>query len=71
MSKLERTELMEEMESAGDRTRDPVSCIKQDDFEVYLRIQTYQNTIQRPILKFLNRAKWVSTRDSIDIFKEF
>ena len=51
-----------------DRTTDPVSCIRLDDFEVLLRVQTYQNKIIRPMQKFLAKAKWVSTTKSIEIY---
>jgi hypothetical protein len=42
-----------------------------DDFEVYLRIQTYQNKILRQIQKFITKAKWISTAKNIEIFEGF
>ena len=42
-----------------------------DDFEVYLRIQTYQNKLLRPIQKFIARSKWVSTAKNMEVFKDF
>lgn len=44
---------------AHDRSKDPISCIRMDDFEVYLRIQTYKNKIMRPILKMITTGKWI------------
>lgn len=36
-------------DSLQDRTKDPVSCIRMDDFEVLLRVQTYQDIVMRPM----------------------
>jgi len=42
-----------------------------DDLEIYLRIQTYQNKITRPILKFIAKSKWLSTTRNIDIYRDY
>ena len=62
LNKGDRIEQAQEKEDRlGDRTRDPVSCIRMDDFEIYLRIQTYHQKLFRPIEKFIARGKWTST----------
>ena len=43
-NKGEWVEQMQDREddlAARDRSKDPISCIRMDDFEVYLRIKTY------------------------------
>ena len=34
-------------DTISDRSKDPISCIRMDDLEVYIRIQTYQNKLFR------------------------
>lgn len=64
-------ELMQEKEDKiTDRSKEPISCLRIDDFEIYLRIQTYQTKLYRPITKFVARAKWLPIRKGIDIFKQ-
>lgn len=57
-------------DNLGDRSKDPISCIRLDDFEIYFRIQSYNNKIFRPMQKFIARGKWVSTSKNLEIFKE-
>lgn len=64
-------ELMQEKEDKiTDRSKEPISCLRVDDFEIYLRIQAYHTKLYRPIMKFVARAKWIPMRKSIDIFKQ-
>jgi len=62
--------MQEKEDMLADRSKEPISCIRVDDFEIYLRIQTYQNKLYRPILKFVARAKWIPIHRSVDIYKE-
>lgn len=64
-------ELQEERKSGADRRKEPISALRIDDFEVYLRLQTYQTKIFRPCLKFIARAKWLPTTESLNIFKTY
>lgn len=72
LNKGDRIEQAQDKEDRlGDRTRDPVSCIRVDDFEIYLRIQTYHQKLFRPMEKFIARGKWTSTSKNIEILREF
>ena len=41
-----------------------------DDFEVYLRAQTYELKLFRTCEKFIGRVKWIPVSKRYDIFKE-
>lgn len=41
-----------------------------DDFEIYLRAQTYETKLSRTIQKFVNRIKWLPITKRYQIFKE-
>jgi len=41
-----------------------------DDFEIYLRCQTYDLKINRAIEKFISRVKWLPLSAGLDVFKE-
>lgn len=70
-TETQKAQMTEDKLQEDDRSADPISCIRMDDFEVYLRIQSYHNVIQRPLKKFIARAKWISTAKSMDIMSEF
>ena len=46
------------------------SAIKQDDFEVFLRVKTYQNKVNRLAKKVIHNIKWLPYLNRYDIWKE-
>ena len=54
-----------------DRSKEPISCLRADDFEIYLRIQTYQNKLFRPIQKFIAKSKWIAVTQGSKLFKDY
>lgn len=50
--------------------KDPLSCLRMDDFEIYLRCQTYDLKLNRAIEKFISRVKWLPISAGLDVFKE-
>lgn len=48
----------------------PISCIRQDDIEVWLRRQTYLNKCYRVFDKFLEKIKWIPMLERFEIFEE-
>ena len=47
-----------------------LSCLRLDDFEIYLRSITYEKTLSRPMQKFVAKLKWLPITAKFDIFKE-
>ncbi|CDW75700.1 UNKNOWN [Stylonychia lemnae] len=50
--------------------KDPLSCIRMDDFEIYLRQQSYEVKLFRTVEKFIARLKWLPHFKRYDMFKE-
>ena len=46
------------------------SAIRQDDFEVYLRLKTYGNKLNRLGNKFLSKIKWLPYLKRLEMWKE-
>lgn len=44
---------------ADDGVRPPLSALRADDIDVYLRLATYEEKITRKADRFIQRAKWV------------
>jgi hypothetical protein len=49
---------------------DPVSSIRMDDIEIYLRQVTYEQKINKLVNKFLTRVKWIPLTKKFEIFNE-
>jgi hypothetical protein len=49
---------------------EPMSIIKQDDVEIYLRSICYDQKINRLMSKFLARIKWLPLQARFDIWNE-
>jgi hypothetical protein len=49
---------------------EPMSIIKQDDIEVYLRTVCYDQKINKLMTKFLARLKWLPLHARFDIWNE-
>ena len=47
-----------------------MSCVRMDDFEVYLRQQSYESKLFRVSEKFVARLKWVAIQKKHEVFKE-
>lgn len=45
------------------------SCIRQDDFEVYLRHKTYNNKLNRFANKLINKLKWLPYLKRFEIWE--
>lgn len=41
-----------------------------DDFEIYLRAQTYELKLQRTVEKFITRLKWLPVSKTMEMFKD-
>lgn len=50
--------------------KDPMSCLRMDDFEIYLRSSSYELKLYRTVEKFIARLKWLPLSKGIDLFKE-
>ena len=50
--------------------QDPLSCLRMDDFEIYLRARTYELKLYRTTEKFVTRLKWLPLAKNVDILKE-
>jgi hypothetical protein len=50
--------------------KDPLSCLRIDDFEIYLRASSYELKLFRPVEKFISRLKWMPLAKSMEMFKE-
>ena len=50
--------------------KDPLSCIRMDDFEIYIRAQAYELKLFRTIEKFIARINWLPMSKRFDLFKE-
>lgn len=48
----------------------PISAIRQDDIEVWLRRQTYLNKCYRVFYKYLDKLKWIQMYHRFEIFEE-
>jgi hypothetical protein len=48
----------------------PISNIRQDDIEVYLRRQTYLNKCLRVFYKFIDKLKWTAMLERFEILEE-
>jgi hypothetical protein len=73
----ERPKQDDESTYADDGSRPPLSAIREDDIEVYLRIVTYNERCTMNTQKFIQHAKWVPMShrfevysDSIEYFQE-
>lgn len=49
---------------------EPMSIIKQDDIEVYLRTVCYDQKVNKLMTKFLARLKWLPLHARFDIWNE-
>ncbi len=50
--------------------KDPLSCLRMDDFEIYIRTQTYELKLFRSAEKFIARLKHLPLAKNFDIMKE-
>lgn len=50
--------------------QDPLSALRLDDFEIYIRAKAYESKLTRTFEKFLSRAKWIPYSHRYQIFKE-
>ena len=55
---------------ADDGDRPPISAIRADDIDVYLRTITYEEAITRNTERFIQRAKWIPNGQRFKIFDE-
>ena len=49
---------------------DPLSLIREDDIEVYVRGWTYKNKVNKTANKLLSHLKWVPMRDKSKIYAD-
>ena len=55
---------------ADDGVRPPLSALRADDIDVYLRVAAYEEKCTRKAERFIQRAKWVPLSHRFDIYSE-
>ena len=55
---------------ADDGVRPPLSAVRADDIDVYLRVTTFEEKITRKAERFIQRAKWLPMRHRFDIWQD-
>ena len=48
----------------------PLSTLRQDDIDVYLRIATYEDKVLRKAKKFVERAKWLPFSQRFEVYQD-
>ncbi|CDW83349.1 UNKNOWN [Stylonychia lemnae] len=54
----------------GGSLYEPISSLRRDDIEVYLRTVTYEQKIQKLVSKYLARLKWMPLYKRFEIFQD-
>ena len=47
-----------------------VSALRIDDIDVYIRVTSYEEKVNRSTDKFINRTKWLPMSHRFDVFKQ-
>jgi len=55
---------------ADEGDRHPLSALREDDIDVYMRIITYDEKITKHAEKFIQRAKWVPFSKRFDVYRD-
>lgn len=66
----DRPKQEDESSYADDEVRLPISALRADDIDVYLRTATYEEKITRKAERFIQRAKWCSMSHRFDIYQD-
>ena len=53
-----------------EQENDPISVLRLDDIDVYLRSITYEEKIMRMADRFVQRVKWLPSSHRFEIYKE-
>ena len=53
-----------------EENHDPISVLRLDDIDVYLRQITYEEKISRSAERFMHRAKWLPLSHRFEIYKK-
>ena len=46
------------------------SSLRVDDIDIFTRIVSYESACNKPVEKFINRAKWVPLAHRFDVYKQ-
>lgn len=46
------------------------SSLRVDDIDIYTRIVSYESACNRPVQKFVNRAKWVPLSHRFEVYSQ-
>ena len=55
---------------ADDGVRPPLSALRADDIDVFLRLAVYEEKTTRKAERFIQRAKWVPLSHRFDIYQD-
>jgi hypothetical protein len=44
--------------------------LRVDDIDIFTRIVSYESACNKPVEKFINRAKWVPLAHRFDVYKQ-
>ncbi len=50
--------------------KDPISCMRMDDFEIYFRSSCYERKLFKTCEKFISMVKWIPLTKRFDIWVE-
>jgi|LauGreDrversion4_2_1035121.scaffolds.fasta_scaffold3868905_1 hypothetical protein len=48
----------------------PISALRSDDIDVYLRCATYEEKVTRLADRFIQHAKWLPITERFNVFKD-
>lgn len=64
----DRPSQKDETSYADDGNRPPLSTLRADDLDVYMRIVTYEERVSRKAEKFIQRVKWTPLAHRFQIY---